>query len=124
VLALFLGYLLIPGINTFGEILLLAAFALIVHGANLFGLLVSRPVRFMGAISYPVYLLHGIVYYVAMLLRGGMVPVGLPSYLAQTAACLAAILVLATVVHIFVERPTMRISEQIARRATAVKVKA
>jgi peptidoglycan/LPS O-acetylase OafA/YrhL len=59
-----------------------------------------------------------------MLLRGGMVPVGLPSYLAQTAACLAAILVLATVVHIFVERPTMRISEQIARRATAVKVKA
>jgi peptidoglycan/LPS O-acetylase OafA/YrhL len=124
VLALFLGYLIIPGINEIGQILLLAAFALIVQGANLFGLLLSRPVRFMGAISYPVYLLHGIVYYAAMLLRGGIHPISAAAYLGQTALCLVAILVLATVVHVIVERPSMRRSEEIARGAAAVKVKA
>jgi peptidoglycan/LPS O-acetylase OafA/YrhL len=124
VLVLFAGYLIVPGIRDFGEILLLAGFALIVQGANLFGLLLSRPVRFMGAISYPVYLFHGIVFYAAMLLRGGIHPVSVPAYLAQTALCLAAILVLATAVHLLVERPTMRVSEQIARGAGGGKVKA
>ncbi len=126
VLALFLGYLIlpIPGFAGFGQILLLAGFALIVQGANLFGLLLSRPVRFMGAISYPVYLLHGIVYYIAMLLRGGIGPVSVPAYLGQTALCLGAILLLATVLHVLVEKPTMRLSEQMARGATAANVKA
>jgi peptidoglycan/LPS O-acetylase OafA/YrhL len=122
VAALFVAYLIIPGIASFGQILLLAAFALIVQGADLFGLLRSRPVRFMGAISYPVYLLHGMVYYAAMLLRGGIHAVSASAYLGETAVCLAAILAFATVLHVVVEQPSMRRSEEIARAATGAKL--
>jgi len=36
-------------------------------------------------------------------------------YLAETVACLAAILLLSTAVHLVVERPTMGVSERIGR---------
>jgi peptidoglycan/LPS O-acetylase OafA/YrhL len=124
VLAFFLGYLILPGANIFSQILLLAGFALIVQGADLFGLLLSRPVRFMGVISYPVYLIHGIVYYAAMLLRGGIHPVGAAAYIAETALCVAAILLLATALHLLVERPSMNLSEQIAHAASSRRHKA
>lgn len=117
---LYIAYLVIPGIAASGQILVLAAFALVVHGADLWGALVSRAVRLLGVVSYPVYLVHGIVYYAAMRLRGGIHTVGLLAYLVETAACLAAILLLACLLHLLVERPTMRLSEEIAR-ATAVE---
>ena len=87
-------------------------------------LLLSRPVRFMGVISYPVYLIHGIVYYAAMLLRGGIHPVGAAAYIAETALCVAAILLLATALHLLVERPSMNLSEQIAHAASSRRHKA
>jgi peptidoglycan/LPS O-acetylase OafA/YrhL len=86
-------------------------------GADLFGVLTSRAVRLLGVISYPMYLVHGIVYYSAMRLRGGLHAVSLPSYVADTTVCVAVILLLATLVHLVLERPTMRLSEDIARRA-------
>ena len=110
-------YLLTPGHEGLGQVLLQAPFAFVALGADLFGFLTSSCARLLGAISYPVYLVHGIVYYAAMLLRGGMHEVGLGAYLAESVACLAAILVLATALHLFVERPTMKISEQIAHAA-------
>jgi len=73
--------------------------------------------RLLGAISYPVYLVHGIVFYAAMRLRGGMHPVPMVPYLAESGACLATILLLATALHLLVERPTMKISERMARTA-------
>lgn len=122
VVVCFLAYLNVPGIEDFGQILLLAAFALIVHGADIFGLLTNRAVRFMGAISYPVYLLHGMVFYAAMLLRGGMHAVAPAAYLAQTAVCVIGILILATTFHLLVERPTMNLSERIARSAAMPQI--
>lgn len=116
-LGLYLAYLLIPGITNAGQVLVLAAFALVVQGADLFGLLGCRAVRLLGVISYPMYLAHGIVYYSAMRLRGGIHAVSLSAYLGETAACLAVILLLATLVHLLLERPTMRLSEDIARQA-------
>ena len=116
-LALYLGYLMIPGIPAIGLVLLLPAFALVVNGASLFGFLTCRPVRLLGVISYPLYLVHGMVFYIAMRLRGGIHAVNLYAYLGQTAACVAVILALATIIHLAVERPTMRLSEHIARRA-------
>ena len=115
VLGCYVSYLVVPGIAGFGQVLLLAAFALLVHGADLFGSLVRPATRLLGAISYPVYLVHGIVFYAAMRLRGGMVAVGVGPYLAETVACLAVVLVLATVLHLVVERPTMGLSERIGR---------
>jgi len=118
-LGLYLAYLLIPGIENAGQALVLAGFALVVQGADLFGLLGSRAVRLLGVISYPMYLVHGIVYYSAMRLRGGIHAVSLSAYLAETAASMAIILLLATLVHLVLERPTMRLSEEIARQALA-----
>lgn len=116
-LGLYLAYLLIPGIANLGQVLVLAGFALVALGADLFGVLTSRAVRLLGVISYPMYLVHGIVYYSAMRLRGGLHAVSLPSYVADTTVCVAVILLLATLVHLVLERPTMRLSEDIARRA-------
>lgn len=117
VLACYVGYLFIPGVAELGQVLLLVAFALLAQGANLFGLLVRPSARLLGAISYPVYLVHGIVFYAAMRLRGGMHPVPMVPYLAESGACLATILLLATALHLLVERPTMKISERMARTA-------
>ena len=117
VLGLFVGYLAIPGLPAVGQILLLAGFALIAQGADLFGLLIRRSTRLLGAISYPVYLVHGMVFFAAMRLRGGIHSVGLAAYAGETAVCLAAILVLASLLHLAVERPTMKLSEEMARAA-------
>jgi peptidoglycan/LPS O-acetylase OafA/YrhL len=115
-LGLYLAYLAVPGNEKAFEILLLPGFALVVLGADLFGLLTSRAVRLLGLISYPLYLVHGIVYYSAMRLRGGLRPVSLPAYMAETAVSLLLILLFATAVHLAVERPTMKVSENIARQ--------
>jgi peptidoglycan/LPS O-acetylase OafA/YrhL len=116
-LGLYLAYLLVPGIATAGQALVLAGFALVAQGADLFGLLGSRAIRLLGVFSYPMYLVHGIVYYSAMRLRGGIHAVSLPAYLGETAVCVAIILLLAAIIHLLLERPTMRLSERIARRA-------
>lgn len=116
-LGLYLAYLMIPKIDGVNEVFLLAGFALVVQGADLFGFLTSRAVRLLGIISYPIYLVHGIVYYTAMKLRGGMHAVAIYPYIAETAACVAVVILLATVIHLVVERPTMRLSEGIAHKA-------
>lgn len=121
-LGLYLAYLLIPGIAAAGQVLVLAGFTLVATGADLFGVFASRAVRLLGVISYPMYLAHGIVYYTAMRLRGGIHAVSLPRYTAETAVCVAIILLLATIIHLLLERPTIRLSEDIARRASVPQV--
>ena len=115
--AFYLAYLSIPGAGSGGQILLLAAFALVVLGADIFGLLTLRATRLLGVISYPIYLVHGIIYFWAMRLRGGIHEVGLTAYVAETATCIAAMLLISTILHLLIERPTMRASERIARAA-------
>jgi len=38
-------------------------------------------------------------------------------YIAEAAACVAVAILLATIIHLVVERPTMRFSEKIAHKA-------
>lgn len=119
-LALYAIYLLIPefrGFLVIGVPCLLAAFALVITGSDLFGFITSRPVRFLGIISYDLYLVHGITYYIAMRLRGGMHPVQVGTYIAQTAVCFVVIVLVSTALYFLVERPSMKLSEKIARRA-------
>jgi peptidoglycan/LPS O-acetylase OafA/YrhL len=113
--ALYLAYLVIPGISAGGQVLLLLAFAMVVLGADIFGFLTWRPVRLLGVISYPIYLLHGIVYFWALHNLDGVPKLSLPAYSAEIAGCVAVILLIATMIHLLVERPTMRASERIAR---------
>jgi peptidoglycan/LPS O-acetylase OafA/YrhL len=121
VAVLYAIYLLVPdfpGFQTIALLVLLAAFALVVQGADLFGFLTSRSVRFLGAISYDLYLVHGIVYFLAIHGLDGSRPIPLANYIAQTAGCLATIIGVSTVLHFAVERPSMRVSERIARAAS------
>lgn len=111
-------YLFAPdfrGMMVVGTLGLVCGFALIVQGADLFGFITSKPVRFLGIISYDLYLVHGITYYLAMRLRGGIGPVAVGHYIAQTAVCFVIIVIASTVLHFLVERPSMKRSENIAR---------
>jgi peptidoglycan/LPS O-acetylase OafA/YrhL len=122
--ALYLIYLFTPGLEEAGEVLVLAGFALVVLGTDLFGLLTSKPIRLLGLISYDLYLVHGIVYYVAMRARGGIHPVKLTTYIAQTALCLVVILVISTIMHFAIERPSMKWSEAVQRKGDEKQAKA
>lgn len=113
-LGCYAAYLLMPDTGRAGQIFLLCGFALVVQGADLFGLITSRGMRLLGIISYDIYLVHGIVYYVASRLRGGH-PVPLKAYLPETLLCIVVVLLLSTALHLAVERPTMLLSEKIAR---------
>lgn len=55
--------------------LLLVPFALIVLGSDGFGALTSGPARFLGRISYSIYLLHGVVLHTAFLALNQVYPV-------------------------------------------------
>ena len=64
VAALFAATLTAPGALR-STMLLTVAFVVIASGNTLFGLLISTPLRTLGAMSYSVYLLHGLVLYLA-----------------------------------------------------------
>jgi peptidoglycan/LPS O-acetylase OafA/YrhL len=112
-----LAYLSIPGAQSWGELFLLVGFTLVVQGTDLFGFLSSRGVRLLGIVSYDLYVVHGIVYYVATRLRGGIHPVPLWVYLPETGLCLVAIVVVSTLLHLGVERPSMLLSERVGQYA-------
>lgn len=114
-LGLYLTYLFVPGIEAVGQVLLLCGFALVVQGVDLFGLITSRGVRLLGIVSYDIYVAHGTVYYLATRVRGGIHPVPVAAYLPETLLCIAIILLVSTIMHFAVERPTMFLSERIAR---------
>lgn len=115
-LALYLIALLAPALSrAMGNVLLLCGFALVVQGTDLFGLITSRAVRLLGIVSYPIYVVHGIIYYLASRVRGGDHPVPLRAYVLETLICMVIVVLVATAMHFAVERPTMLISERIAR---------
>ncbi len=87
------------------------AFALVAGGSNLFGLLSSRGARTLGALSYGIYLLHGIVLYVTFMVLIGMQRAQALSPLAHWGVVLAVVpvlLLLAQACHRWVELPAMR----------------
>ncbi|WP_162559717.1 acyltransferase family protein [Methylobacterium radiodurans] len=93
-----------------------AFFVCVACGNDFSGLLRSRGARVLGACSYGVYLLHGLVLsalFVDLAPITGMVPIGLLPLLIPVAA-LAAIL-LAAFVHLAVERPGIRAGQALTR---------
>jgi peptidoglycan/LPS O-acetylase OafA/YrhL len=64
------------------------------------------------------------VYYAVMRFRGGIHEVSAFTYAAEVAGCLAAILLLALIIHLTVERPSMKLSEEIAGKAVPARISA
>jgi peptidoglycan/LPS O-acetylase OafA/YrhL len=103
------------------ELLLGAGFLLIVSGATLFGLLLSRPARRLGDISYGIYLLQGPVLLLAFSLPGlreasASTPAVHWSLVAIAAVALTAF---ATLTHSLVERPGIKAGRWASRRVAA-----
>ena len=104
--------LYLPGASTLNNVLFLwPAFTLVAGGVSVFGFLHSRPMVYLGRISFGVYLLHGIFLYMlrAMLsysdlgqVQQDLIFIGslVPSALALTWFC--------TWAHVFVELPFMK----------------
>jgi peptidoglycan/LPS O-acetylase OafA/YrhL len=93
--------------HTIPILILAVAFALIVFGATLFGLLLSRPAKRLGDISYGIYLLQGPIFSLMF------APSWVRSFAIQSAwvhwgvvliAALALVMV-ATATHALIERP-------------------
>lgn len=121
---LLLGVLLyMPPIESFAESLLLApVFLMVVYGNDFHGLLTSRPMMYLGKISYSVYLLHGIVLYV--LVQGVAVRFHLVSfhpivYWSLMAVVGGVVIVTASVSYRFLELPFLGKS---ARKQVAAPV--
>jgi peptidoglycan/LPS O-acetylase OafA/YrhL len=65
-----------PYIYNLGAIaLIFCAFVLITHGNDLFGLLTAPAAKYLGTISYSVYLLHGIVLFSVLRLVNQIYPI-------------------------------------------------
>jgi len=105
--------------NTFVPVLLLGVgFFLVVSGCDLFGLLVSRPARRLGDVSYGIYLLHGLILtciFSSYRMRTFALYSAVNHWLVVTVTALAVIVV-ATVAHVFVERPGIELGKRAAVR--------
>jgi peptidoglycan/LPS O-acetylase OafA/YrhL len=97
-------------------LLLAGAFLLFASGADLFGLLTGRPARRLGAISYGVYLLQGLVLttlFTAGAFRRFAMATPVHYWLMLTMAAVLLV-IFATLAHIAVERPGIRTGRRLA----------
>jgi peptidoglycan/LPS O-acetylase OafA/YrhL len=97
-------------------ILLGGAFFLIVSGSTLFGLLVSRPARRLGDISYGIYLLQGLA--LVAVLDSGLVHVTTLTsplyYWSLVWLAEMALIAIATIAHVAIERPGIALGRHVA----------
>lgn len=103
-------------------------FIAVASGQDFRSALVARPVRWLGEVSYPVYLLHGILLWL-MLAGNAALPAAVPGsgflYAAALALIGALLVVVSSLVHLTVERPGIalgrahlsRLRQASARRA-------
>ena len=106
------------GLSPVAICLMAVSFWLIVTGADLFGLLTSQAARRLGNVSYPIYLLQGLVFAVVYKLPG-VTPFTVQAgwrFWSVTLACGALVLGAATIVHRRVEQPGIALGRTVARR--------
>lgn len=90
-------------------ILLLPFFVAVVQGSGPFALLAARPLRFLGEISYSLYLTHGFAAALFVGLAGELIATASPigAFLLMLGRGVSGVL-LAVVAYLLIERPTMR----------------
>jgi peptidoglycan/LPS O-acetylase OafA/YrhL len=84
-----------------------ALFALVAQGASLCGLLRSRPARWLGTVSYSIYLLHGIVLYLSVRALPPLRELPLTQMWLWLFACGAVTLVISAATFRWIEHPFM-----------------
>jgi peptidoglycan/LPS O-acetylase OafA/YrhL len=126
VVALFAGmFAWLSGIYAMMPIIVMGiAFYLIVSGCTVFGLLTSRPARRLGDVSYGIYILQGLALDAA-LRPAPLRAIALASPIGHwTLVFLGAVflIMIATVAHVLIERPGIRLGKQVADLAEQVRV--
>ena len=100
-----------------GPIILLgSAFYLITSGCTIFGLLVSKPARRLGDISYGIYLLQGLVLTVVLRphpMRDAALASPVQHWM-LTLLCAALLIAVATAAHKIIERPGIAYGRRVA----------
>ena len=118
------GLFIYDPFNPAGIALLTVFFVAISSGNTLFGLLKMPAARWMGEISYSIYLLHGIVLWVVLAIVCPHIPGFHPSYtwLAATGIVMTPIVVLvSSASYLAIERPFIAIGHQLSKRAAAYR---
>lgn len=112
---------LLSQLNGYGNASILAAtvlFAAVVGGMPLFGVLHTRAALWLGDISYGIYLLHGMVLWLVLSWlqgRGLLAGMSLPGWLLLMAGVGAAVVGLASLSYVRMERPIMGWASRRAR---------
>jgi peptidoglycan/LPS O-acetylase OafA/YrhL len=118
-----LAVLLFPTAYAAGPMLLACAFTLVAAGCSLCGALTSRVSRLLGEPTYSIYLLHGLVLYVAIHWVFGAAAVArwpAPAYCAMVLGLVPVLLALAWASYRWVEMPALGLLPGLAgRRAQA-----
>ena len=107
--------------GTFATLLLAVFFYCVCSGATLFGLLTTRAAQRLGSISYSVYLLQGIVltlvFAIPTLRDFAMVDAA--SYWLVGMLCACALIAVASLTFVLVERPCIALGKRFAQRPAA-----
>lgn len=108
-----------PGANRFiPTVLLTIAFTIMACGNTLFGILTLPVSRYLGEISYSLYLLHGIVLYIAIDWIVGREVLAIRSaefFWAVMIACVPVLIGLSTLTFHFIEKPALRSTERVTQ---------
>lgn len=116
----------LAGVNLFSTayglpqaILLTIAFCLIANGADLFGILITQTSRRFGELAYSIYLLHGIVLFVAFkFVIGGTAAKSLSPevHWATVAVAVPVLLLVSALAYGFIEKPGIELGRQLRLR--------
>jgi len=101
-------------------------FIAVASGQDFRSALVARPVRWLGDVSYPVYLLHGVLLWLAVT-GNAAPPAAVPGsgslYAAALALIGALLVVVASLVHLTVERPGIALGRRHLSRLRAASAR-
>jgi peptidoglycan/LPS O-acetylase OafA/YrhL len=107
-------------------VLLGCAFFLIASGCSFFGVLMSRPARRLGDVSYGIYLLHGLVLTLVFSVEWAReLSLGSPlGHWSMILLCAVLLVLVATFTHVWVERTGIELGRRLGRALRRGKVRA